>query len=435
MRSLRGQGSYGVVYQVESVENGKAGPFALKLALYAGDPRFEREGELLSRLRHPNVPRLRARGGWEPRGGGLFPYLVMDWVEGIPLYEWATPYALTSRQVLWILAQVARALEATHAVGGVHRDVKGDNILIQPHGRAVLMDFGSGNYQGAPVLTRHLPPPGTPEYYSPESLRFQWEHRHHPLARYEAQPSDDVYALGVTAYRLVTGKYPEALDMELTAEGFRPIPPKWVPPQSDEVNLCPELAELIQRMLSQDPSSRGSAREMARALERAAKTARASADQPIHPRSAASPFVGAPPFTPAHRILSTRPALAVALGVCLGIGVWWAGRPSREGTPDPEFQEAQDGGVVGLADAGLETSEGQSLHAPMRWEIGRDMPKKPLAGQRRPPCGKRELEINGGCWIHDEGRTPPCGDELAEWKNGCYWPLLKFPLPATSDTP
>ncbi len=74
----RGQGRYGVVYRVEHTEGALAGSFALKLARAPGDPRFEQEGELLSRLHHPNIPRLHDRGEWTGPGGALFPYLVMD---------------------------------------------------------------------------------------------------------------------------------------------------------------------------------------------------------------------------------------------------------------------------------------------------------------------------------------------------------------------
>ncbi|WP_373371447.1 protein kinase domain-containing protein [Stigmatella ashevillensis] len=121
--SREGHGSYGAVYRVESVKEGAGGPYALKLALHERDPRFEREAELLSRIRHDSVPRLHARGGWEMPGGGVFPYVVMEWVEGESLYAWGARQARTSREVLRVLGQVARALEATHGEEGVHRDV------------------------------------------------------------------------------------------------------------------------------------------------------------------------------------------------------------------------------------------------------------------------------------------------------------------------
>ena len=78
--SRKGQGSYGVIYLVEPVGQAGAKPAALKLALHAGDERFEREVELLSRLNHPNVPRLLDSGTWTSPEGTSVPFLVMEWV-------------------------------------------------------------------------------------------------------------------------------------------------------------------------------------------------------------------------------------------------------------------------------------------------------------------------------------------------------------------
>lgn len=123
-----GQGGNGTVYRAVRIGQEQAGPVALKLALQPGDPRLEREVMVLSRLEHPSVPRLLDSGEWRSYGGTQHPFLVMQWIDGVPLYEWALQHAPSSAQVLRMLAQLTRALQALHAQGAVHRDVKGGNI-------------------------------------------------------------------------------------------------------------------------------------------------------------------------------------------------------------------------------------------------------------------------------------------------------------------
>jgi len=119
------------------------------------------------------------------RAAAQFPYLVMELVEGEALYEWAARRNPSSRQVLRVVAQVARALAATHEAGGVHRDVKGANVLVRPgDGRAYLTDFGAGHYRRAATLTSKLLPPGTPAYRSPEAWAFLNAFLRHPTAHY-----------------------------------------------------------------------------------------------------------------------------------------------------------------------------------------------------------------------------------------------------------
>jgi serine/threonine-protein kinase len=96
----------------------------------------------------------------------------MQWVEGVPFYDWSESHNPTSRQILLLLAQVARALAATHEAKGVHRDMKGDNVLVSLDGQAFLTDFGACTYAGAKLLTDQPLPPGTPNYRTPEAWDY-----------------------------------------------------------------------------------------------------------------------------------------------------------------------------------------------------------------------------------------------------------------------
>jgi serine/threonine protein kinase len=137
----------------------------------------------------------------------------MEWVEGMDLYAWAERNKPSSSEVARVLAQVARALAATHAAGGVHRDVKGENIRVDSTGRARLVDFGAGSYAGAERITREGLPPGTDAYRSPEAWEFELHRPRNTPVVYEVKPADDVYSLGVCGWRLLTGGYPPEVEV------------------------------------------------------------------------------------------------------------------------------------------------------------------------------------------------------------------------------
>ncbi len=80
-----GHGASGVVYRAVRVGQESAGPLALKMALYPWDPRFMREVGLLSLIHHPSIPRLHGHGFWRHPAGTVFPFIIMEWVEGITL--------------------------------------------------------------------------------------------------------------------------------------------------------------------------------------------------------------------------------------------------------------------------------------------------------------------------------------------------------------
>jgi hypothetical protein len=439
-----GRGVHGAVYRAERVGDERATPVALKLALLPRDPRFAREAELLSRLHHPGVPRLWEHGEWQHPAGTLHPYLIMEWIEGMPLYDWARQHNPTSQQVLRLLALLARALQALHAQGIIHRDVKGDNMLVSPTGsRAVLTDFGSGHYPGASTLTQDTLPPGTPAYRSPEAWLFSLRFTHDRLARYSAGPADDLFSLGVTAYRLVTGEYPQLPEPWKDETGTWHLGDMaFPPPLSLNPRLEPHLSALILRMLSARPEQRGSAAELAEALEQAAERSLPEGTQPIFAGETWPPSAGAREEATAERLRSQtharrwRPRLAMAAaGLMLAVWAWWSTPEKRMEQPSAVRQEAggahlEDGGTVGLGDAASTTSTVISPDSPVRGSLAEDTLPEPLPGQLRPDAKgqcplKRQVALNGGCWVRLKLEREEC-EALRGYlfKDTCHVPIL-----------
>jgi serine/threonine protein kinase len=427
--SYRGGGSNGLIYRAEPVGGAHQEPVALKMATLPGDERFKREATLLSLIRHPNVPRLRDSGVWIFPNGAPLPYLVMDWVEGVPLYDWATQQPRTSRQMLRVLAQLARALEAAHRAGCMHRDVKGDNVLVSPEGRVFLMDFGAGKFKGARPLTDELLAPGTLQYRSPQALRFRWAYRFQRGVSYEHTEADDVYSLGVAAYRAVTGLYPPpGFDLARAFAPAVPPLPSLQPPKA-LATVCPELNLLILRMLSHEPGARGSAGEVAQALEQAADSASSGADALITFR----PRRGASRRRPRPALMLTALGLAAAgSGAVLVFSAGW--QPQEE--PPPVAQQVRaplkkDGKTVALGDTVSPESEPNTTEPVPSKALALDMPERPFTGQQLPPCDRDfevEIELTPGkkntrsCWLEFKATAEGCKKRGYVYKGGCYLP-------------
>jgi serine/threonine protein kinase len=437
VRAFQGAGAFGLVFRAVRAAREHGGWVALKVAILPGDQRFEREAVLLSRQEHIGVPKLLGRGEWQSPEGARYPYLVMEWLEGVGLYEWAEQSKPSNEEQLWVVAQVARALESTHAVGGVHRDVKGDNVRVCFNGRrAVLMDFGAGIYLGAARLTREGLPPGTDAYRSPEAWRFALNRPRDSMERYEATPADDVFSLGVSAYRMMTGSYPPPA--EVLQEESGPGRVKWTkPPAPRELNprVDAKLSALTLRMLAERPQDRPPAGELALALEEATAVLRRART------SGASPFSlrRAREFLQRHMPIWARyVACAVLGGVLTGAAVAWRTSPARQDSSPMLSSPTGDVGPTGLGDAGAKDT-GAAKSAPSRVKaLAKPVPEEPLEGQRRAPRCRPPVEttINEGCWVPvRDNIKPPCEEPAYEWKGRCYFPSYSPPRKPVSEPP
>jgi predicted Ser/Thr protein kinase len=460
VEAWQAQGAYGAVYRAVRLGQEHSGPVALKLSLYPWDPRFVREAELLSRLNHPSIPRLLGRGVLRHASGTEHPFFVMEWVEGTPLYVWAQQHAPSYRQRCLLLAQLARALEALHAAGAVHRDVKGDNVLVRhSDGRAVLIDFGSGHFQGAPRLTWESLPPGTPAYQSAQAGLFHIRLVRERDSYYAPTPADDLYALGVTAYRLVMGQYPPDMEVQQDEAGrWQVRSPDPRPLLENNPRVPPRLRECLVRLLSDAPEERGTAAQVAQALEAAADE-RVPVPPPASPPAAEvapsrAPLAaggGARPERPRPLVpvRSWKPWLALAAAGVAAVLLWSVRQPVPEAPRhvSASMQQASDSQLPDAGTAAVgDTSPTEPLASAQppseQKAVTQQPPPEPRSGQTRPDAkgrcpGSMQVAFNGGCWVEwssmNHKKCTENGYVLLEGK--CYAPALeppRKPLPTSS---
>jgi eukaryotic-like serine/threonine-protein kinase len=199
-----GRGGMGLVYLADRADGEFQQRVAVKLidATDADDPRLQRfraERQILAALTHPHIARL-LDGGVTEDGR---PYLVMEYVDGLPITTHCDEHRLDVPARLRLFADVCAAVQHAHQNLVIHRDLKPSNILVSTDGRVHLLDFGIAKLIN-PVLTAVVSPPTrldsrlmTPEYASPEQVRGQ-----------SLTTASDIYSLGVLLYELLCGSPP-----------------------------------------------------------------------------------------------------------------------------------------------------------------------------------------------------------------------------------
>ncbi|MBK6488718.1 MAG: protein kinase [Gemmatimonadetes bacterium] len=244
VESLAGSGGFAWVYRGFDPE--LEIPVALKVLKpqFAGDPtfeeRFRREASTAAKLRHPNIVNIYAVG----RDGDAV-YFAMDYLPTGLADKLEASAFLPEEFVVRVGIDVARALGFAHREGVVHRDIKVDNILFDSHGNAVVADFGIARavsgYVGQTGTNMVV---GTPQYFAPEQAR--------------AKPLDgraDIYSLGVSLYRAVTGRLPfEGEDWyEIARQHVEEAPPA---PRRFNPAISPAFEQLLLRCLAKHPDDR-----------------------------------------------------------------------------------------------------------------------------------------------------------------------------------
>jgi len=195
-----GMGSVWLARRNDGLFEGAAAIKFLSLAVAgpAGEARFRREGSVLARLTHPNIARLLDAG---VSATGL-PYLVLEYIAGLPIDEWCDARRLSVDARLRLFQQVLDAVAHAHANFIVHRDLKPANILVTNDGTVKLLDFGIAKLleeggAASSTLTGAHESLFTYRYAAPEQIRGE-----------HITTATDVYALGVILYELLAGRHP-----------------------------------------------------------------------------------------------------------------------------------------------------------------------------------------------------------------------------------
>ncbi len=335
-----GSGGMAEVYKAVDEVLGRTVAVKVLHPRYASDPsytaRFRQEAQAAANISSPNVVNMYDWG----QDGDTY-YIVMEYVRGRDLKDIIVENGpLESRKVADIGAQVASALSAAHGYDVIHRDVKPQNIMVQPDGSAKVMDFGIAR-AGGTTMTQTGSVLGTAHYVSPEQAQGT-----------ALTASSDLYSLGVVLYEAATGKPPFDADtpvaVALKQVNDTPVPPRVVNP-----SVSPDLEVVILKAMAKRPSDRyATAAEMrsdllavaegrspsAAAAAGAVAAAAATAAVPFADQTAVLPQVGTPTQTAATEAAGRRAAqkrkrrpvwpwvlLAVLLLGGLGYGLWTLG--------------------------------------------------------------------------------------------------------------
>lgn len=217
---LIGEGGMGSVWLAHRSDGRYEGEVAVKfLSLPAmsstGRQRFEREGHVLARLKHPNIAHLLDAG---VSSAGQ-PYLVLEYVSGKPLDVYCAQHGLNVRERIELFLQVLAAVSHAHGKLILHRDLKPSNILVNDEGQVKLLDFGiaklledEGGAAGMTDITRLAGRAFTLDYAAPEQVQGG-----------EVTTATDVYSLGVILYVLLTDQHPTASEASTPAERLRAV--------------------------------------------------------------------------------------------------------------------------------------------------------------------------------------------------------------------
>ncbi len=249
-----GIGGMAEVYRAQDNVLGRLVAVKVMLPQYAADPnftaRFKQEAAAAANLQSPYIVNVYDWG----QDDGTY-YIVMEFVRGSDLKTAIIERgAINQRKVAEIGSQVCQALSVAHNLDIIHRDIKPQNIMVQPDGNVKVMDFGIARAKNS-VMTQTSSVLGTAHYISPEQAQGK-----------ELTATSDIYSLGIVLYEAATGKLPfdgpDAVSVAMKQVNDLPASPREINPDID-----PALESIIMRAMAKNPSERfATAQDMRYAL-------------------------------------------------------------------------------------------------------------------------------------------------------------------------
>ena len=238
-----GTGGMATVYRAQDQVLNRSVAVKIMLPQYAGDPtfaaRFKQEAQAAAALQSPYIVGVYDWG----KDGDTY-YIVMELLHGTDLKSGVRSHgALDPKKVAQIGSQICGALSIAHKHEIIHRDIKPQNIMVQPDGNIKVMDFGIARAKNS-HLTQDNNVLGTAHYVSPEQTRGQ-----------ELGPTSDIYSLGVVMYECATGRVPfdgdDAISVALKQVNELPVPPSQI-----NANVDGDLERIILKCMEKDPANR-----------------------------------------------------------------------------------------------------------------------------------------------------------------------------------
>ncbi|KUI21973.1 hypothetical protein AU195_06595 [Mycobacterium sp. IS-1496] len=323
--TLLGRGGMGEVWEARDSHKGRVVALKILLEQYAQDPgyrsRFTREANAAASLQEPHVVPIH---DWGEIDGNL--YIDMRLIRGTDLRKLTERGPLDPARAVHIIGQVAAALDAAHAEGLIHRDVKPENIVVSGDDFAYLLDFGIAEKAGDTRLTQAGMTIGSWAYMAPERL-----------AGDHTTKAVDIYALACVLYESLTGARPFPIDsMQQVVNAHLHTPPPR--PSGANPRVPAALDAVVERGMAKEPDDRyGTAGALARAAHRALSTPAVrdiNATMPAaHVLSAtqqqtrtAPPPASEPPVPPAAAVPArlSKP-MVIAIAVCAALFLAAAG--------------------------------------------------------------------------------------------------------------